>query len=97
MRKLRIIEHLSLDGVIQHSTDDGDFPYSDWTVPYRAPLAAMRCSHLAVLAMRRVDRLATHPVSTTSIFQSSLASHLEAPKPVSFSDACSARCDRVEI
>jgi dihydrofolate reductase len=37
MRKLKIIEHISLDGVIQHSADDGDFPYSDWTVPYRTP------------------------------------------------------------
>jgi hypothetical protein len=37
MRKLRIIEHISLDGVIQHSADDGDFPYSDWTAPYRTP------------------------------------------------------------
>ena len=35
MRKLRIIEHISLDGVIQHSTDDDNFPYSDWTAPYR--------------------------------------------------------------
>jgi dihydrofolate reductase len=37
MRKIRIMEHISLDGVIQHSADDGDFPYSDWTVPYRTP------------------------------------------------------------
>ena len=37
MRKLRIMEHISLDGVIQHSVDDGNFPYSDWTVPYRTP------------------------------------------------------------
>ena len=37
MRKLRIIEHISLDGVIQHSADDGDFPYSNWTTPYRTP------------------------------------------------------------
>ena len=37
MRKLRIIEHISLDGVIQHSADHGDFPYSDWTAPYRTP------------------------------------------------------------
>jgi dihydrofolate reductase len=36
MRKLRIIEHISLDGVIQHSADDGHFPYSDWTAPYRS-------------------------------------------------------------
>lgn len=37
MRKLKIIEHITLDGVIQHSADDGDFPYSDWTAPYRTP------------------------------------------------------------
>ncbi len=37
MRKLTIIEHISLDGVIQHSADDGDFPYNDWTAPYRTP------------------------------------------------------------
>jgi dihydrofolate reductase len=34
MRKLRIIEHISLDGVIQTSGED-DFPYSDWSAPYR--------------------------------------------------------------
>ncbi|HEX8634289.1 MAG TPA: dihydrofolate reductase family protein [Pyrinomonadaceae bacterium] len=37
MRKLKIIEHISLDGVIQHSADDDDFPYADWTAPYRTP------------------------------------------------------------
>lgn len=37
MRLLKIIEHISLDGVIQHTADDGDFAYSDWTVPYRTP------------------------------------------------------------
>jgi dihydrofolate reductase len=37
MRKLKIIEHISLDGVIQHSADGGDFPYGEWTVPYRTP------------------------------------------------------------
>jgi dihydrofolate reductase len=40
MRKLKIIEHISLDGVIQHSADADDvvdFPYSDWTAPYRTP------------------------------------------------------------
>ena len=37
MRKLTVMEHISLDGVIQHSADDGDFPYSDWTLPYRTP------------------------------------------------------------
>ena len=36
MRKVKIFEHISLDGVIQHSGEDG-FPYSDWTAPYRNP------------------------------------------------------------
>lgn len=40
MRKLTIIEHISLDGVIQHSADDDDFPYSGWTAPYRTPAGA---------------------------------------------------------
>lgn len=35
MRRLKICEHISLDGVIQHSADNDDFPYSDWTAPYR--------------------------------------------------------------
>ena len=37
MRKLRIFEHISLDGVIQQSADENDFPYSDWSGPYRTP------------------------------------------------------------
>ena len=40
MRKLKITEHISLDGVIQVSGgpgEDGDFPYGDWTAPYRSP------------------------------------------------------------
>jgi dihydrofolate reductase len=40
MRKLRVFEHISLDGVIQHSNDDDGFPYSDWTAPYRNPAGA---------------------------------------------------------
>jgi dihydrofolate reductase len=36
MRKLKIIEHISLDGVIQVSDEDG-FSYGDWTAPYRTP------------------------------------------------------------
>ncbi|HTI41493.1 MAG TPA: dihydrofolate reductase family protein [Vicinamibacterales bacterium] len=37
MRKLKIFEHISLDGVIQvrGSGEDGDYPYGDWTAPYR--------------------------------------------------------------
>lgn len=37
MRRLKIIEHISLDGVIQHSADGDGFPYSDWTASYRSP------------------------------------------------------------
>jgi hypothetical protein len=37
MRKLKIAEHISLDGVIQHSADSDNFPYNEWTVPYRTP------------------------------------------------------------
>ncbi len=39
MRKLRIFEHMSLDGVIQNSRGQGDddWPYGDWTAPYRSP------------------------------------------------------------
>ncbi len=39
MRKLKIVEHVSLDGVIEMSgrPNEGDFPYGDWTAPYRTP------------------------------------------------------------
>ena len=37
MRTLKLIEHISLDGVIQVTGDDGDFPHGDWTAPYRTP------------------------------------------------------------
>jgi dihydrofolate reductase len=39
MRKLKIIEHVSLDGVIESSSgqSDSDFPYGDWSGPYRSP------------------------------------------------------------
>jgi dihydrofolate reductase len=61
MRKLKLIEHISLDGVIQHSADDGDFPYSDWTAPYRSPaglamvLAAQGESFDLLLGRRTYD------------------------------------------
>jgi dihydrofolate reductase len=61
MRKLRIIEHVSLDGVIQHSDDGGDFPYNDWTVPYRTPagrdaiIAAQGTSFDLLLGRRTYD------------------------------------------
>lgn len=37
MRKIRIFEHISLDGVIEH---DGDYTYGAWTTPYRTPAGA---------------------------------------------------------
>src|SRR6476646_10734672 len=44
MRKIRIFEHISLDGVIEH---DGDSAYGAWTAPYRSPagLAAVIEAH----------------------------------------------------
>jgi dihydrofolate reductase len=61
MRKLRIIEHISLDGVIQHSEDGDRFPCSDWTAPYRTPagreamLAAYGASFDLLLGRRTYD------------------------------------------
>jgi dihydrofolate reductase len=39
MRKIRIFEHISLDGVIQPSGDD-DFAKGGWQAPYRTPAGA---------------------------------------------------------
>ena len=39
MRRIRIIEHISLDGVIQAPggrNEDGDYAHGGWTVPYRS-------------------------------------------------------------
>src|SRR3954464_1545486 len=46
MRQLKIIEHISLDGVIQSSGEDG-FPYANWTAPDRTPAGreAMLAAH----------------------------------------------------
>jgi dihydrofolate reductase len=60
MRKLKIFEHISLDGV-QNSADDDHFPYSDWSAPYRTPaglaavLAAQGDSFDLVLGRRTYD------------------------------------------
>jgi dihydrofolate reductase len=43
MRKIRIIEHISLDGVIQAPggrDEDGDYAHGGWTVPYRSTAGA---------------------------------------------------------
>lgn len=61
MRKLKIFEHMSLDGVIQHASDDDDFPYSGWIAPYRTPagldaiLAAQGDSFDLLLGRRTYD------------------------------------------
>lgn len=60
MRKLKIFAHISLDGVIQTSREDG-FPYVDWTAPYRTPagrdeiLAAQGESFDLLLGRRTYD------------------------------------------
>ncbi len=42
MRKVRIFEHTSLDGVIEvpDGLDGGDYPHGDWTARYRSPAGA---------------------------------------------------------
>ncbi|MBV8436560.1 MAG: dihydrofolate reductase family protein [Silvibacterium sp.] len=62
MRKLRIFEHISLDGVIQQSADENDFPYTDWSAPYRTPagrdiLLAMYGESFDLLIGRRTHDL----------------------------------------
>ncbi len=32
-----MFEHITLDGVIQHTADENNFPYGDWSSPYRSP------------------------------------------------------------
>ncbi|MVN77805.1 dihydrofolate reductase [Hymenobacter sp. HMF4947] len=36
MRKIKIMEHISLDGVMQHENDES-FAHGNWTTPYRTP------------------------------------------------------------
>jgi dihydrofolate reductase len=61
MRKLKIMEHITLDGVIQHSADDDHFPYSDWSASSRtlagrdAVLAAYGESFDLLLGRRTYD------------------------------------------
>ncbi|MGJ7527326.1 dihydrofolate reductase family protein [Variovorax sp. GB1P17] len=57
MRTLKIMAHISLDGVIQ-TTGEDDFPYADWTMPYRTPagrdeLLAAQGGHVDLLLGRR--------------------------------------------
>jgi dihydrofolate reductase len=58
MRKIRIFEHISLDGVIEH--EDG-YAYGAWTAPYRTPaglelvLTAQGASFDLLLGRRTYD------------------------------------------
>jgi dihydrofolate reductase len=37
VRTIKLFEHISLDGVIEVSDEYDDFPYGEWTAPYRTP------------------------------------------------------------
>ncbi len=60
MRTLKIINHMSLDGVIQNSPEDG-FPYPDWGARYRNPegrdvmLAAYGARYDVLIGRRTYD------------------------------------------
>ncbi len=66
MRKLKFFEHISLDGVIQNTNEDGNFPYGDWTAPYRTPeglsvvLAAQGEGFDLLLGRRTYDMWSTY-------------------------------------
>jgi dihydrofolate reductase len=60
MRKLRIMEHISLDGVISPTArgEDSDYAHGEWTAPYRTPegaeaMAKAQGSHFDLLLGRR--------------------------------------------
>jgi serine phosphatase RsbU (regulator of sigma subunit)/dihydrofolate reductase len=64
MRKLKIIEHISLDGVIQvTSSPEDNFTYGDWTAPYRSPAGLQVVNELygktcdVLLGRRTYDQL----------------------------------------
>jgi serine phosphatase RsbU (regulator of sigma subunit)/dihydrofolate reductase len=67
MRKLKIIEHISLDGVVQiTSGPDDDFPYGDWTAPFRSPAGLQIVTEMygktcdLLLGRRTYDLLASY-------------------------------------
>jgi dihydrofolate reductase len=67
MRKLKIIEHISLDGILQTTSAPGDdFPYGDWTAPYRSPAGLQVVNEMygktcdVLLGRRTYDTLASY-------------------------------------
>lgn len=65
MRKIKIFEHTSLDGVVQHTPDETNFQYAGWTVPFRSPEGLAKLSTLygerydVLLGRRTYDILST--------------------------------------
>ncbi len=66
MRTLKIIEHISLDGVIQNSDHGDGFPYPGWSGPYRTPeglaatLAAYGTRFDVLVGRRTYDEWSTY-------------------------------------
>jgi serine phosphatase RsbU (regulator of sigma subunit)/dihydrofolate reductase len=67
MRKLKIIEHISLDGVVQTTSGpDDDFPYGDWTATFRSPAGLQIVTEMygktcdMLLGRRTYDLLASY-------------------------------------
>ena len=94
MRFLRIIEHVSLDGVIEISTGDsaaGAFSYGDWTAAYRTPEGLLRVLDLygeefdVVLGRRTYDLWAAYwpnaPASPMSIRLMRATKHVATHRP----------------
>jgi hypothetical protein len=75
MKKLKIMEHVSLDGVIQASGED-DFPYAEWTAPYRTPAARLRARQHEGNAVRRHP----HCLQGGRAFEDRIVGTLPAPQ-----------------
>ena len=66
MRAVKIVTHISLDGVVQHSDDDDGFPYGAWSFPYRSDegldmlLSEYGETFDVLLGRRTYDTLATY-------------------------------------
>jgi dihydrofolate reductase len=78
MRKIRIMEHISLDGVIQ-PPGDGDYAHGGWTAPYRTAAGAEAVAEAQgksfdlLLGRRTYDIWAGHwPKITSGLFAKGL-------------------------
>jgi serine phosphatase RsbU (regulator of sigma subunit)/dihydrofolate reductase len=81
VRKLKIIEHISLDGVIQTTAGpEDDFPYGDWTAQFRSPAGLQMMTEMykncdLLLGRRTYDILASY---WTKAPKSAMADNLRA-------------------